>query len=342
MHQFDAVGSRCIGIPAEPWARDRSTKQSGAIGTSRPTGWLLLLLALILAGCGENEQSDATISGKDKPLVIASTYPLHYFVQRLAGDTVDAQFPVPPNADPAYWKPSPTDIATMQQADLILLNGVGFEHWLSTVTLPDSKLVDTSTSFQDRTIYETNAVTHQHGPEGEHSHGDTAYTVWMDMTLAIEQTAAIHQALARLMPKQTSVLQNNFTALTNDLAALDRGFADWAQTLGNQPLLGSHPVYQYFARRYALNLKSLHWEPDEHPSEAAWSKLQELLKSHPAKWIMWEGDPMDKTTKQLGQMQIQSVVIAPCGNRPDQGDFLSAMKDNLAQAKTITRISPQE
>ena len=97
-----------------------------------------------------------------------------------------------------------------------------------------------------------------------------------------------------------------------------------------RPLVGSHPVYQYLARRYSLNLLSVHWEPDELPSEQAMRELRELLETHPAKWMLWEGEPLAETVRALAELGIESVVFDPCGNVPDAGDYLSVMRRNAA------------
>jgi zinc transport system substrate-binding protein len=63
--------------------------------------------------------------------------------------------------------------------------------------------------------------------------------------------------------------------------------------LAGRPLLGSHPVYQYLARRYGLSLVELHWEPEVVPDEAALGDLKEILAEHPAAVMLWEGEELD-------------------------------------------------
>ena len=108
---------------------------------------------------------------------------------------------------------------------------------------------------------------------------------------------------------------------------MEKGFA----TLGKQPLVGSHPVYQYLTRRYTLNLESVHWEPDEAPDEMQWRALEDILEAHPARIMLWEGAPMVETKAMLAEKGIQSIVFDPCGNRPESGDFLSVMQNNISE-----------
>ena len=91
----------------------------------------------------------------------------------------------------------------------------------------------------------------------------------------------------------------------------------------------SHPVYDYFARGYELNIKSVHWEPDEIPTNENMMELNHILKEHPAKWMIWEGKPVQESVERLKAISIDSLVFDPCGNAPDQGDFMSVMRQNL-------------
>ena len=100
-------------------------------------------------------------------------------------------------------------------------------------------------------------------------------------------------------------------------------------------LVASHPVYQYFARRYKLNLEAVLWEPDVYPDEGMWRDLKKLLSNHPAKWMIWEGDPLSKSVKKLQKLGVKSIVFDPCGNKPDSGDFMTVMNDNLRNLKKV-------
>ena len=210
-----------------------------------------------------------------------------------------------------------------------MVNGAGYEKWMGTVSLPRSKLCDTSAAFAADYITLEGAVTHSHGPEGEHAHGEIAFTTWVDSTLAVRQADAIRTALAKLRPEHEDDFQRNFDALKGDLENLDQQISDTVAKAPECLVLFSHPVYQYFARRYGLNARSVHWEPDEPPTDAMWAELKELLQEHPTKWMIWEGQPAAATAERLAQMGVESVVFDPCGNTSEEGDYLRRQQGNL-------------
>jgi zinc transport system substrate-binding protein len=268
-----------------------------------------------------------------KLTVYVVNYPLQYFAERIGVEHVNVVFPAPADVDPAYWMPDTQTIAAYQQADLILLNGANYARWLNKATLPRSRMVNTSAGFKDQYIEAAEILTHSHGSEGEHAHESLAFTTWIDFILAARQAKAIAEALSRKRPDLRDVFQKNYAALEQDLKALDRTIEQVVSKDRVQPLVVSHPVYDYFVRRYALNIKSVHWEPDETPTNEQMMELNSILKEHAAKWMIWEGKPMKESVERLKSIGVDSLVFDPCGNTPDQGDFLSVMRQNVENLK---------
>lgn len=296
-------------------------------------------LLLCCGGSASPEESSSATDAGGRLAIYVTNYPLQYFAERVGGDRVEVSLPVPAGKDPADWSPDAETVAAYQAADLVLLNGADYEKWVNRVSLPPSKLVDTSADLADRVIYVPNAITHSHGPEGEHSHGETAFTTWLDPTLAIRQADTIRSAFVSARPREESAFQAGFASLERDLVELDGSLQEIFS--GNQqPLLASHPVYQYLARRYAIDLRSVHFEPDEYPDQKSWRGLQELLVDHPSRRMLWEGEPLDDTREKLQELGVDIVVYDPCGNRPEIGDFFEVMGRNVDRLReTFTSVT---
>ena len=272
-----------------------------------------------------------TASADEKLSVYAVNYPLAYFAERIGGSSVNVVLPVPSGIDPAFWEPDASVIAEFQRADLILLNGAGYAKWLKHASLPRRKLVNTSAVFQRDYISVEQTVTHQHGPGGDHSHAGTAFTTWLDFNQARMQAKAILSALKKQRPQQADVFIQNYTSLEKDLVSLDQALTAIMEQDSNKPFIASHPVYQYLARRYNINLKSVMWEPEIMPAQNQWDALQQLLATHGAGWMIWEGQPDKQSVARLDELDINSLVFSPCANTPEEGDFISVMKNNIRE-----------
>ncbi|MGW8323006.1 MAG: metal ABC transporter substrate-binding protein [Thermodesulfobacteriota bacterium] len=314
-----------------------------------PFGMGLFLCSVLCALAplfGTPPGAKAEDPGSDLLTIYVVNYPLKYFAERIAQGHAKVVFPAPADEDPAFWTPGLETIAAYQKADLILLNGAGYARWVEKASLPRSRVLDTSAEIKNKYIRVTGAVTHSHGAGGEHAHEGYAFTTWIDFDLAVKQAGAIGNALGQMKPGLLDEFQSNYAMLARDLKDIDKSIREIVSKNPSQPLIGSHPVYQYFCRRYDLNMKSVHWEPDEIPSGEQWEELKGILANHPARWMIWEGDPVEASVKKLESMGVRSLTFEPCGNEPDRGDFLSVMRQNVENLKAAfpekETLKPQE
>jgi putative ABC transport system permease protein len=272
-------------------------------------------------------------SAAAKPRVAVVNYPLWYFTKRIAGDRVELVLPIPREVDPAFWRPDANGIRQYQQSDLIFLNGADYEKWRLTSVLPLAKQVVTSAAFAENYMTNGEVITHSHGTEGLHSHGLIDFNTWMDPRQAKLQAHAIRDELVRLVPAATKQFDANLQSLEKDLDDLDADLERASASFGNVPLLASHPVYHYIARRYGWNLKNVHWEPDEMPSDAEWRKFEKLHAEHPGKIMLWEEDPLPVVAERLRKMGVEPVAFETCASEPAKGDYLTIMKANAARLR---------
>ena len=89
-------------------------------------------------------------------------------------------------------------------------------------------------------------------------------------------------------------------------------------------------MYQYFQRRYGLNAISVHWEPDQVPTEKMWDRLEKMLREHPAELMIWEAAPAQETLARLEAMGLKRAIYDPCANLAGAEDFLTVMERNAS------------
>lgn len=308
-------------------------------GLRRLTIFVLAVMLIGVIGCQPGTASKATpkppksdSSGSARATIFASNAFLAEVVTWLGGDRIELLFLVPPEQDPASWKPSPADLEKMQTARLLVLNGASYEPWVASVALPSSRMLRTANRFRESWI-ETEEIVHSHGPGGEHSHAGIASTTWIDFELARLQAEEVRARLLQLLPEQAREIGDRYTALSEQLQSLDREMKDLAKLIGSRPLIASHPVYQYWARRYGLNLRAVHWEPHVTPDAAGLMELEKLRSEFPATLFLWEAPPSAENRELLRTRGLSSVVFAPAANRDEQGSWLEEMRTNLKELR---------
>ncbi len=139
-------------------------------------------------------------------------------------------------------------------------------------------------------------------------------------------------AFSRKRPELAEQFAANGEALSAELAVLDAELLALAEQLSGQHFIASHPIYQYLARRYQLRITELMWEPEMELGNKELNDLQRALAKQPtAQWMIWEGEPSADNRDLLKKRGLNGLVFAPVFNRPEQGDWLSAMRANIKQ-----------
>ena len=298
----------------------------------RPCSAVVAAFVVVLSACDDEQRevsTASTASYQERPQIFAVNYPTAYFAEVLAADSAVISFPAPADIDPADWQPDIETILEYQRADLILLNGAGYARWVRRISLPQQRLIDTGAAYTKDLIAADTGPAHSHGPEGAHDHGELAFTTWLDLELAQQQARAVAKAMQRLMPANGSAIAERAARLNTELAEIDQALVRATAQLHDVPILFSHPVYQYLERRYGLNGRSVHWEPDAIPTSQQWQALADILSEHPARFMLWEDEPLPEIREYLGAMYVSVIVYRPLGNRPAQGEFLSVMRANV-------------
>ena len=272
-------------------------------------------------------------TAQERPVVATVNYPLAWMADRLGGDAIEVLFPVPDGRDPSFWRPGLSDIAAIQQADLIALNGAGFATWTTRASLPRSRLVDTSAKLSAAFIA-TQSVSHSHGEDGAHSHTGTASYTWLDFELAAGQAEALAAAMQRRMPDLRNRVEERLPSLLADLTALDTQARDALATLQGTTIIATHPRYQYFARAYGLDIAALEWDAGALPDEAQWQDLQDMVAETGASLLIWEAEPPQEAKERAAGMGQASSVFAPLATRPASGDFASVMRAQIEALAT--------
>lgn len=297
---------------------------------------LAVLAALAACGGGGKPEAGKTHAHEDGAHTACVTNdPLRVFAERIGGGQVKVVFPHTGDEDPEFWQPDDTALQTYQHADLILLNGAGYDKWVARVSLPESKLVDTAHAFKADFIALPEAVTHSHGPEGEHTHTGFIGITWLDPLQAKLQARAAYDAFVKRWPDHAPDFKPGFESLNQDLEKLHAAWTGLMQEYAGAPVVGSHPVFDYLARRYKWNYRAVHFEPHEMPDDKALQELGALLKQHPAKYMVWEAEPKPEIAKRLKDEFGLEVAVCYPGGLLKGKDYFTLMKENIERLKPV-------
>ncbi|MEM6727439.1 MAG: metal ABC transporter substrate-binding protein, partial [Pseudomonadota bacterium] len=223
-------------------------------------------------------------------------------------------------------------------ADLILLNGAGFATWIDRVSLPRSRVVNTSRAIEDRFIV-TESITHSHGDGGEHSHEGLASYTWLDPTLAAAQADAIAGALASRGLAAPNDVFAELAALTEELEALDAEAQEALSGARDVPIIATHPRYQYFAARYGLSITALEWDAGAEPTADELADLQAMMDETGARILIWEAAPPGDGADAACSLGLACVTFEPMAHAPSARTFADVFRKAIADIADAAETS---
>lgn len=203
-------------------------------------GLALSATLLAITGCAQASGDGAG----DRPLVVVSTNILGDVVDEIVGDEADVLVLMQRNADPHSFEISAKEAARIQDADLIVSNGLGLEEGLQ-------KNLDAATNAGVRSITAGELI-----EPLEYSSGDAAGApdphFWTDPARMVEVVAGIAEELEKTDGIDASVIAANAAEYTAQLDDLDAEMtAAFAAIPGERrQLVTNHHVFGYLAERY--------------------------------------------------------------------------------------------
>lgn len=200
--------------------------------------------------------------------IVASFSILGDMVQNVIGDHADLTTIVGPDADAHVYQPSVADARAVADADVIFVNGMGFETWSDTLIAESG----TRASIHAATI----------GITPVEVDGEIDPHAWNSLLNGIVYVNNIAAVLSAKMPVHADAIEQNRAAYVEQLRALD---ASTKETLATLPLekrtvVTAHDAFGYLAHAYDMTfLAPIGVDTEAEPSAKELAILIEQLKS---------------------------------------------------------------
>ncbi len=205
----------------------------------------LAALALAAAACGSDGAGSATTaSGASRPTIVVSTSVWGDVVGAAFGDVADVEVLIPVGADPHDFAPSARQAEQMEDADLLVVNGLGLEAGMTDLI---ARVEEGGTPVVE--LAATIATI-----EGEGGAADPH--VWMDPIRVGQAIEALGAELGDRMAVGRPAIEAATTAYVDGLTALDARIDDTLASIPSERrlLVTNHDSFAYFADRYGFEV----------------------------------------------------------------------------------------
>ncbi|RST50406.1 metal ABC transporter substrate-binding protein [Variovorax sp. MHTC-1] len=222
--------------------------------------------------------SGPTLAQAMRPLrVVASFSILADLVGNVGGADVEVAALVGADADAHVFQPSPVDARRLADADLVVVNGLGFEGWLD-------RLVRAS-GYRGPIVVASDGTAARKLGRAPDPHA------WQDLSNAKRYVENIRNSLSRARPALATNFTGRCIAYVQRLAALDTEVRTRFDALpkSRRRVITSHDAFGYFGVAYGIEfLAPQGMSTDSEASAATVARLVDQIRRHDVRAVFVE------------------------------------------------------
>jgi zinc transport system substrate-binding protein len=257
----------------------------------------VLLLLLSVSGCKAKPKDD-------RPLIITSIYPYELLLQELIGDGVRVQSLIPASASPHTWSPKAKDIKKLDEAKLLVMNGLGLEEQLTDAFKQRSdKLIDLSALINITPVEKSRS--REVNPH-----------IWLSPQYLIRMAMMLADQLQSHFPEQTAVINQNTMTLINNLSSMHQQISKERAMMDNPAIVTYHDSFHYFALDYGIAVPAtVQPSAGKEPTSKELAALGNIIKANKINTIFVEPQMDKRSAKVLAdEFGLKIQTLDPLGH----------------------------
>ena len=270
-----------------------------------------------------NSSSQFSSNDNTKLQVITSANFLYEFSQNIGNEMIDVTLLVPMGVDPHDWEPTIKDTERIHRSDLIITNGIGYEHWIDSIH---------TSSYQGIIIDTSDGILIDHTDDDDH--GSLDPHIWLNPVYAQLQVKTIANALSISDPTNKNYYQSNAKLYIKELDLLDSKIRNDLSSCKTD-FVTFHNAFSYFAKEYGLTQHTIISSNDSH-GEVTPQTLENIIstaKKYDIKVIFAEESSSTKTSQVIAdEIGGKVLVLSPLEITSNE-NYISKMTQNLENLK---------
>ena len=296
-----------------------------------------------LSACSSS--GTTTAADSDRPTVVVTYSVLGSIVEQLVGDAATVTTLIPDGQDPHEFEPSAKDIESLNNASIVVSNGLDFEEGLEE-TLESAKtagvnifmagdhitvreLSDEDDDHADEATTDTTVV-----KEEEHDHGASDPHLWLSPAAMLEMlpelSKAVGAAIGADLSAQLKTLVAELTALDSEIQEIIGGI--------KCELVSGHDEMGYFADSYGCEVIGAIIPSFSTTSEASAGELADLkaeVATHDVKAVFTGLGTSPDVAEQLAtELGVKAVTLSThfMDGAANYQAFMLRMVNQIAEA----------
>ena len=295
------------------------------------TALSLVCLVALLPACSSSEPETSA-----RPNIVVTYSVLGSVVSELVGDRATVTVLIPDGQDPHDFQPSARDIETINNADIVISNGLDFEEGLEDVL---ASAIENGVSVymvgENMTVREPDEdlAEEDHAEEDGHDHGAGDPHLWLS---PLSFTQAL-PSLTTAINKATGLSIDETTAL-DQLTKLDNEITEVIDTIESCVMVSGHDEMGYFADRYGCTVIGAIIPSFSTTSEATAKQIADLkvlAASNNVKAVFTGlGTPAEVSEQLASELGIAAVSLSThyLNGAANYREFMLNLANQIAEA----------
>ena len=295
------------------------------------TALSLVCLVALLPACSSSEPETSA-----RPNIVVTYSVLGSVVSELVGDRATVTVLIPDGQDPHDFQPSARDIETINNADIVVSNGLDFEEGLEDVL---ASAIENGVSVymvgENMTVREPDEdlAEEDHAEEDGHAHGAGDPHLWLS---PLSFTQAL-PSLTTAINKATGLSIDETTAL-DQLTKLDNEITEVIDTIESCVMVSGHDEMGYFADRYGCTVIGAIIPSFSTTSEATAKQIADLkvlATSNKVKAVFTGlGTPAEVSEQLASELGIAAVSLSThyLNGAANYREFMLNLANQIAEA----------
>jgi zinc transport system substrate-binding protein len=269
----------------------------------------VVVLMVLVTGCKTNGSGNG-----GKPVIVTTIYPYEMIVKQLVDTLFTVQTIIPANASPHTWSPTPGDIRKIQQADLVVSNGLGLETFLhkplarkGTKNIAAAAFVDPSLLIYEaeHDVIEDDKEEHDAKDDDKEKHIQHPNPhVWTSPEMLFPIITGISNELSKRYPMHKAQFDNNARMMIMEINKVDSDTKLELDTYKAPAVITLHDAFIYYFRYFNIEFAgSIQEIAGKDPTPRHLKKIADMIQVKGIKTVFTEPQlnpkPVETLAKEL-------------------------------------------
>lgn len=209
---------------------------------------LCLLSICMFSSCSTKKANDVQFFDNDSKLKIVSTiFPYYDFAKQMTGDKADVKMLLSPGSEPHDFEPTPSDIISINNADIFIYNGGESDEWVESILDSiDSHITVVKMMDYINPVHEQTIDKEEEDEYDEH--------IWTSPANAVKMATALKEQFKASDEKNAQYYEEQGSQYIENLQTLDSNFTETVKNGNrNSVVFGDRFPFLYFVKEFNLD-----------------------------------------------------------------------------------------